>query len=711
MSKVILFSILLVLSVVAIASAFPGDTLWTQTYGGIGSDVIWGVQETTDGGFIMAGYTESGGKDIYLVKANSTGDTSWTKTYGGTDIDWATSVYQTADGGYIVGGYSGSSPAVSEDYILLKTDSNGDTLWTHYYGGTSGQEGWALQITSDGGYVMAGFTGSGGTSVYLVKTNGDGDILWTRTYGGSNADMGRDVQQTSDGGYILTGYTKSFGAGAYDVYLVKTDENGDTLWTRTYGGESNDQAYEVMQTSDNGYIIAASTKSFGSGGWDFYVIKTDNGGTVEWEKTFGGAADDEGFAVNITQNGDFIISGDSKSFSDGNRDIYVVALNPNGDTLWTRTYGGSTDDRSFAVNGTSDGSHLVGGYTSSFGAGSRDFWLLKLEGEVYTGFGLIYNWSDFTFDVISDSAASREYQIYSIDSSGYAKSLCDSSWVSFDNDSVYLNPGDTVTITASFDATGMDYFTTYGTEIYFESDAPGLDTRVIPVTMNIYPPIAIEIGMIPDNTPIIVQPGGYFTFTGTLESIWNVYVMRDVWTMVELPEGGLYGPVGKMLNIPMAPGGSYTYESLRQNVPFYALPGDYKYISFVGDFYDWLEDSCSFDFTITSGSPVSNNDEWIMSSWIDGYNNDPITDFHLLGNYPNPFNEETNISFYVAGKGWVNLSIYNLAGQKIETLVDGELKAGQHSVNWDASIYSSGIYFCKLNAEGKSYTKRMTLLK
>jgi len=168
--------------------------------------------------------------------------------------------------------------------------------------------------------------------LFLVSTAiaDPGDTLWTRTYGGSFPDVGKCVQQTSDGGYILAGWTMSFGAGNYDFWLLKTNANGDTLWTRTYGGESYDYGYSVQQTTDGGYIIAGYTKSFGAGNYDFWLLKTD----------------------------------------------------ANGDTLWTRTYGGSEIDYSHSVQQTADGGYIITGYTKSFGAGSYDVWLLKLAGDV-----------------------------------------------------------------------------------------------------------------------------------------------------------------------------------------------------------------------------------------------------------------------------------------------------------------------------------------
>jgi len=215
--------------------------------------------------------------------------TSWWRTYGGTNQDWGYSVQQTADGGYIVAGATKSYGAGNEAVYLIKTNASGDTLWTRTYGGASADCGYSVQQTSDGGYIITGYTYSFGAgapdsaNVYLIKTDTSGDTLWTRTYSGTGNDYGRSVQQTADGGYIIAGYTHYFGMGPPDstnVYLIKTDASGDTLWTKTYGGTSPDFGYSVQQTADGGYVIAGYTASFGAGDDDVYLIKTDSLGNV-----------------------------------------------------------------------------------------------------------------------------------------------------------------------------------------------------------------------------------------------------------------------------------------------------------------------------------------------------------------------------------------------------------------------------------------------
>ncbi len=261
---------------------------WERIYGGSNNDVGYSVQETLDGGYIIAGWTFSfgaGPSAVYLIKTDASGNSIWSRTYGGSSYDGGNSVQQTSDGGYIIAGQTCSFGDTLGDVYLIKTDASGDTIWTRTYGGSEDEGGSSVQQTSDEGYIIAGGTFSFGAAsydVYLIKTDASGDTIWTSTYGGSEDDWGNSVQETSDTGYIITGGTLSFGAASYDVYLIKTDASGDTIWTRTYGGSEDEGGSSVQQTSDKGYIIAGWTFSFGAGGFDVYLIKTDADGNSDY---------------------------------------------------------------------------------------------------------------------------------------------------------------------------------------------------------------------------------------------------------------------------------------------------------------------------------------------------------------------------------------------------------------------------------------------
>ncbi|MFA5032564.1 MAG: T9SS type A sorting domain-containing protein [bacterium] len=362
-----------------------GIGTFEKTYGGDNNDYGYSVQSTSDGGYIIAGYTNSfgfGNADVYLIKTNSLGDTLWTKTYGGTQNDYGYSAQQTNNSGYIIGGSTNSFGAGGADFYLIKTDSSGDTLWTKTYGGVNQDYGRSMQQTKDSGYIITGYTnsfGTGGADVYLIKTNSSGDTLWTRTYGGSGSDYGHSVQETKDSGYIITGYTNSFGAGLLDVYLVKTNSSGDILWIKTYGGSQNDGGYFVQQTQDDGYIITGYTNSFGAGVADFYLLKTNSSGDSLWAKTYGGANQDYGESVQQTSDKGYIITGWTYSFSAGTPDVYLVKTDSSGDTLWTRIY----DKNNHGAGGefvqeTQNGGYIITGFQNDI-TDSSDVYLIKTD--------------------------------------------------------------------------------------------------------------------------------------------------------------------------------------------------------------------------------------------------------------------------------------------------------------------------------------------
>ncbi|MCD4701636.1 MAG: hypothetical protein K8S24_07245, partial [Candidatus Aegiribacteria sp.] len=288
-------------------------------------------------------------------------DIAWAKTFGGTEYDLAYSVQQTTDGGYIVAGYTESYGAGDYDVYLVKTDSSGDTLWTKTFGGYDYDPGFSVQQTTDGGYIVAGSTnsfGAGNSDVYLIKTNSSGDSIWTNTFGGTGYDRGYSVRQTTDGGYIVTGSTSSYGAGGADVYLIRTDSDGDTLWTKTFGGYEWEYGFSVQQTSDEGYIVTGFTDSYSPGWDDVYLIKTDSSGNTLWTKTFGGTNHDVGYSVQQTTDGGYIISGSTESYGAGGEDVYLIKTDSSGNTIWTQIFGGTQYDCGCSVQQTTDGGYI-----------------------------------------------------------------------------------------------------------------------------------------------------------------------------------------------------------------------------------------------------------------------------------------------------------------------------------------------------------------
>ena len=314
--------------------------------------------------------------------------TTWAKTYGGSGgDDYATSIQQTSDGGYIVAGYTMSFGAGNHDLWVLKLNADGSIAWQKTYGGSGDERADSIQQTSDGGYIVAGYTmsfGAGYADLWVLKLNADGTVAWQNTYGGQYDDEAYSIQQTSDGGYIVAGSTGSFGAGNLDIWVLKLNTDGSIAWQSTYGGSSVDEATTIQQTSDGGYIVAGDTMSFGAGNLDLWVLKLNADGSIAWQKTYGGSSQDQATSIQQTSDGGYIVAGYTMSFGAGNFDIWVLKLNADGSIAWQKTYagsGGAYGAWAYSIQQTSDGGYIVAGGTDSFGAGYADLWVLKLNAD------------------------------------------------------------------------------------------------------------------------------------------------------------------------------------------------------------------------------------------------------------------------------------------------------------------------------------------
>jgi len=404
MSKGGIWIIILVLLTIGISTnASHSAQYWSKTYGGSDFDSASSIQQTTDGGYIVAGNTKSFGAaimDIWVLKLDNNGNITWQKTYGGSKGDYASSIQQTQDGGYIVLGHTYSFGAGWDDVWVLKLDSSGNVTWQKTYGESDFDDAPSIQQTTDGGYIVAGGTGSFDNNnildsewdILVLKLDSNGNITWQKTYGGSSGEYASSIQQTTDGGYIVAGRTeKPF--GPYDIYhdilVLKLDSSGNITWQKTYGrSDFDNDASSIQQTTDGGYIVAGLTRDLESA--DIWVLKLDSSGNVTWQKSYGGIHQDSARSIQQTTDGGYIVAGITDSFGNVSCIFYnfwVLKLDSNGNVSWQKTYNGGSDwETASSIQQTTDGGYIVAGKTTMAGKAFGDFspsfsdiWILKID--------------------------------------------------------------------------------------------------------------------------------------------------------------------------------------------------------------------------------------------------------------------------------------------------------------------------------------------
>lgn len=414
---------------------------WQKNLGGSGNDAGNAIRQTSDGGYIVAGYTNSsvngdvsgttkGGQDAWVIKLNATGSIVWEKNYGGSGNDTFASVQQTADGGYILGGYTESSANGdvtgtsngSRDSWIVKIDATGAIVWQKNYGGSGLDDINSIEQTADGGYIFVGSTLSsasgnvtgtnkGNYDIWVVKLNSTGNITWQKNLGGSQSDLGYIAKQTSDGGYYVAGYTLSSVSGdvtgttkgGQDAWVLKLDASGNILWQKLYGGSGTESVYGIQLSSDGGCTLAGFSSSSASGdvsgtskgGNDAWVLKLDSTGNIVWEKNYGGADVDIAYTIQETTDGGYVLggyttssnSGDIAGAGKGSYDAWVLKLNNTGNLIWEKNFGGAGIDYSRILQPTSNGGFIFAGPTNSSSSGDvadaskggYDVWVVKID--------------------------------------------------------------------------------------------------------------------------------------------------------------------------------------------------------------------------------------------------------------------------------------------------------------------------------------------
>jgi len=465
-------------------------------------------------------------------------------------------------------------------------------LWSASYGGVYAEEAFSGVRTSDGGYAVLGSTysfGAGDHDIYLLRLDSLGDTLWSKAYGGPATEYGYDIQQTSDAGFIVVGSTRSYGAGDADVYLLRLNFMGGVVWSRTFGGAGKDVGRSVRPVS-GGFVIGGGTSSFGAGYDDFYLIRTNASGEPLWTRTYGGASGESAFSARPTPDGGLVLCGATGSFGVGYSSVYVVKTNSTGDTLWTATYGGDRADMGYAIEVAFDGGLIIVGATASFGAGEYDIYLVKTDPD---------GWLEWT-QTYGGSQADQGFSVRPIPDGGFLIAGTTSSYGAgkFDGLAIRTDP-----------IGGVEWQRTYGGS---KSD--------------------------------------YCNYSVTDNGSWVLI------------------------------GYTFSYGSGASDVFLNKITAD---------------GATSVDDDLAAPGPE---------------------DFVLKQNYPNPFNLSTTIEFNLTRRAFTTVTVYNIVGQAVRDWTFGELSPGRHSIMWNGRDdfgreAASGVYLYSLRAGEQRYTRKMVLLK
>jgi Secretion system C-terminal sorting domain len=583
--------------------AQPPDTLWTRTFGGEEADYGHEARQTPDGGFIVVGSTHSFGagyNDLLLVKTDPDGTEIWSQTFGGYNYDIGYSVQLVPGGGYIVSGRSASFDGGDYRAWLIRTDSDGNEIWSNTYG-SSHEDAKCVQPTADGGFLLAGYTfpyQAGSSSLYVVKTDSMGNEQWWDFYGRSayHLEYTECLRPTADGGHIAIGTSDHLlGGGDSDMMVVKLDSLGDEQWTRYYGRNDDDFGAGIQQTNDGGYILAGNTRPIGQGDSSVLLMKLDPNGNEVWSNS---EIDGRAEGICLSSSGEYVLAGTRDS------DVWLCKADINGNEFWSHTVGGPNNDYGYSINVTDDGGYIVAGKTFSYGAGEQDFYLIRFAG----------------------------------------------------------------------------------------SEEPA------PVTFTISP-MNTEIG----------PNGGLVTYGVELtNNTASLFSDLTYWTIAISPNGNPIGPLF-MQNFTMRPFQEIAVPLVSQDIPAFAPAGVYTHISNVGIYPD---DSLSDEFQFTklgnSNSTTHSDTDWSVTgidlsanSQVESKTDQHLSlDFKIVRVYPNPFNASTAISISLPNATDLSVIVYNVMGQVVATLADGHRNAGHHTITFDASNLTTGLYFVRVTIPG-----------
>ena len=384
-------SIGIILTVLSL-SMFPQDP-WL-TFGGPDNEEGFALCLTGDEGYLLAGSTRSYGQgswDMYAVKLDGQGNLNWTKTFGWLHQDHFTSVIQLPDG-YLFAGYAWDYGPGREDIYLLKTDLSGNKIFDQLYGSNLMELGFRVKASQTGGFIILGYSRSYELhgDIYMMKTDAQGNEIWRSNFGTDYDDYAYNFTELSDGSLVIFGSVGSFNDDVHynyqresaDWILIRTDSEGDETWRKIFTGAGHDLARDIIARSAGGYYLFGSTMSEGAGSFDMLLMQVDENGNENWKKTFGGSDYEYGMSMDANADGDLYLLGSTKSFGqEGTPDFYLLKADGEGNVIWDLTLGGDLPDYGMQVQATADHGCAIFGKTGSYGAGGYDMLIAKVSAD------------------------------------------------------------------------------------------------------------------------------------------------------------------------------------------------------------------------------------------------------------------------------------------------------------------------------------------
>jgi len=520
--------------------------------------------------------------------------------------------------------------AGGNDFWFVKTNASGAVQWSHAYGGSGQDEGWRFVQTSDGGYVLTGATtsyGAGSYDFWLVKIDAVGNVIWSRTFGGAADDHAACVIQTLDGGFAVGGHTYSYGAGGGDYWLVKTDANGNMLWNHTYGGPYLDDLNYIVQTSDGGYALAGFSLSYGAGAQDIWLVKTDANGTMLWNHTYGGTADENCWGVEQTADGGYVLGGQSMSYTNGAKDMWMVKTNANGIAQWNRHFGGSSNDWCNSIHQTWDGGYILAGWTQSFGAGSLDLYMVKT-------------------DVSGNALWTRTYGGTGWDQITTVRRTSDDGYVAL---------GWTNTWGA-----GQEDFWLVKTAV----------DHTLPVELTVFDAVAV-------GRTIDVRFSTATEINVSSFEIWRSETADGAFAKIaELPSQG---------NSSTQHDYHFADRTVREGHTYWYYLVDVD----------------------ANGARTEHRDRMASAT---ATATGTVTDFTLSA-YPNPFNPSTTLTFTLPEASHVKVRVYDCTGRLVVDLADAGFQAGEHRLTLSGGNLPIGVYLARLETPTLTLTHKLLLVK